>query len=405
MRVTALNQLSARSIKSLPNGMHSDGGGLYLRAKGNSRSWIFRYTFGGKKKEIGLGSIQSVTLSTARQKAAGNREIIATGGDPKVAKEAAKAAAVAPVEVKAMTFETAMQEFLTGHLKTLTNRKAKTQWENSLRMHAASLLPMTCADITASDIHTCLDPIWMAKMETASRVRQRIEKILAFADAKEDRDRRNPADMDGKLGFLLPKQAKVRVVKHHAAVPVTDAPDAFLRLWVKRDNGMGYAAMVTAILTGLRSGEARNLRWSDIRDDHILIPADRMKARRDHRIPLTPLLEAHLFAQHRFAGTDLVHPGTSGRPISDMTMAQAMRRSGLGNYTPHGWRSTFSDWANGSGYSRDHVEDQLAHTIGNAVERAYRRSDFLDQRRPLMEAWEGFVAAQVNEGGLLHAAE
>ncbi len=374
--------------------MHSDGGGLFLRVKSGQRSWVFRFTHEGRKREMGLGSASSVGLAQARQMAADARERVAAGIDP-IEARATAVSEPSPVAACCLTFREAADAFLCGYGPTLTNSKHRRQWWSSLDTYADSLMPMLCRDIRAADVHACLSPIWLEKMETASRVRQRIERVLAWADAQEDRDRQNPADMRGKLGFLLPPQARVRTTRHHAAVPVEAAPEAFGRLWAKRDAGAGYRAVVALVLSALRSGEIRRLEWGDLEGDVIRIPAARMKARRDHVLPLSPLLAGHIAAQPRWEDSPLVFPGQGGRPMSDMTIAQAMRRTGLGDFTPHGWRSTFRDWAGQQGWARELAEHQLAHAVGSATERAYARDTLVEARRPMMAAWAAFVFSEL----------
>lgn len=240
-----------------------------------------------------------------------------------------------------------MGRYIGAHRATWSNGKHAGQWESSLRRHAGPLLRLDVAAITTADVEAVLAPIWLEKPETASGVRQRIERILGAAIARGDRPGPNPAGWLDNLSVLMPDQSKVHVVKHHSAVPWQDAPAAFATIVGKRDVGIGYRAVVTLCLTALRSGEVRHLQWADVAGDALVIPAARMKARRAHRVPVTGPLAAHLSALPRVAGAgDLVHPGQSRTAMSDMTISKAMKGAGLGDYTPHGWRSTFSDWAN-----------------------------------------------------------
>ncbi|MEP1202006.1 tyrosine-type recombinase/integrase [Tateyamaria sp.] len=304
----------------------------------------------------------------------------------------ALAAPVAPATAReAMSFEAAMRRYIQAHHVTWSNAKHARQWETSLRNHAAPLMRQNVAQITSADIEAVMLPIWLSKIETASRVRQRIERVLSASIARGDRPGPNPAAWRDNLEHILPAQSKVRKVKHHAAVPWEDAPAAFRTIWDMRGTGTGYQALVTLILTGMRSGEVRSLEWEDIKRDHLLIPAERMKARKAQRFGMSLPLAIWLDSLPRIEGTDCVHPGRFNRLMSDETIATAMQGAGLGEYTVHGWRSTFSDWANAQGWSRDLIEDALAHQIGNSTERAYRRGDYLDRRQKLMAAWARYL--------------
>lgn len=385
-----MNKLSAKAAKSAADGWHSDGGGLYLRVKGPSRSWVFRWTEGIKKRERAIGPQSAISLATARQRATDARQALADGEAPAVAKAAP---ITAPARPKVKTLGMAAQDYIHARRQTWSNAKHAAQWQASLDLHATNLLKMPITDITSADLADTLSPIWLTKIETASRVRQRIERILGACIARGERAGPNPAALRDNLDVILPSQKRVKVIKHHAAIPVEDAPTAFAAIWHKRDAGIGYAGLITLALTALRSGEVRHLEWGDLDVGTINIPAERMKARKDHRVPVTEFLVSYLSSRPRWSDSPLVHPGQGGRPMSDMTLAKAMKGAGFGDYTPHGWRSTFSDWANGEGWHRDLVEDQLAHTIGNAVERAYRRADFLERRRPMMDAWAEYLGS------------
>lgn len=389
MRTGALNKLTARGVAAAKDGMHSDGGGLYLRVKGASRVWVFRFTHDGRKREMGMGRVALVSLASAREKAAAAREQVGQGIDP-IASKPAPAPVPQPVS-RSVTFADAMRKYIRAHHQTWSNAKHSAQWESSLESYAGSIMRKPVADITTADVETLLAPIWLTKIETASRVRQRVERILSASIARGDRPGPNPAALRDNFEHILSSQKKLKQVKHHAAVPWQDAPAAFQSILARRAKGIGYQALITVCFTACRSGEVRHLQWDDVQDDTLSIPAARMKARRDHRVPISGPLAAHLSALPHIAGTPLIHSGTGGKPMSDMTMAKALRNAGWPDATPHGWRSTFSDWANAEGWSRDLIEDQLAHQIGSGVERAYRRSDYLDRRRPLMDAWAAYL--------------
>lgn len=388
MRTGSLNKLTARGAAAAQDGMHSDGGGLFLRVKGASRAWVFRFTVDGRKREMGLGPASAVSLATARTKAAEARDLVGQGIDPIAGRTAPQ---LAPRKRQPRSFRAALRTYIDAHHQTWSNAKHAAQWQSSLERHAGDLMRRDVAEITTADIEAVLLPIWLTKCETAGRVRQRIERILSATIARGDRPGPNPAAWRDNLEHVLPSQKKVRTVTHHASVPWQEAPAAFRAILDRRSQGVGYGALVTLCLTALRSGEVRHLEWDDVDQDALVLPAERMKARRPHRVPITPPLAAYLANQPRITGTPLVHPGTGGRPMSDMTMSKAMKGAGLDDFTPHGWRSTFSGWANAQGWGRDLIEDQLAHQIGNAVERAYRREDFLERRRPLMTAWAGYL--------------
>ncbi|MEP3329223.1 integrase arm-type DNA-binding domain-containing protein [Sedimentitalea sp.] len=386
----ALHKLSARAVKHAKDGMHSDGGGLFLRVKGSGRSWVCRFTWDGRKREMGIGSVDVVTLAQAREKSAEVRQLVGSGIDPIEARKTPDTTpAVAPVLLGAgQTFKTAMTGFLALNEGQWRNPKHRQQWRNTLGSYAKPLMQKHVGEITVDDLEAVLVPIWHSKPETATRLRGRIERVIGYSIAKGWTRGPNPAAWRGCLEHILPAQ-KATVV-HHAAVPVDEAPAAFRLLWDKRNRGMGANALCFAILGAMRSGEVRGLAWDEVKENHILIDADRMKAGRDHRIPITPMMQDYLEAQPRMVGSDLVFPSSRNGPISDMTMSKAMKTSGI-KATPHGWRSVFSDWANNQGFRREWIEDALAHTIGSSVERAYRRGDFMDQRRDLMVAWGQFL--------------
>lgn len=385
MRQTRLHKLTSKQIQHSKDGKLSDGGGLQLRTRGTNRVWIFRYSFNGKSREMGLGPVD---VKEARTRAAQAREDLAAGIDPLDSPVTTVAAPVA-----GLTFRAAMDRYLGMRSAEWSNSKHAKQWPSSLNTYAKPLMRMPVGDISTRHIADCLSPIWQSKQETASRVRQRIERILSASIALGDRDGPNPAVWRDNLELVLGKQK--RPVKHHAAVPVDQAPAAFADLWQRRHTGVGAMGAVLIALTVLRSGEVRHMQWSDLDGDVLEIPADRMKARKSHRVPVGGPLRDVLDGLPKWSGTPLVLPSARGVVMSDMTIAAAMKRAGWGAYTPHGWRSTFSDWAHGEGWNHRWIEDALAHTIGSNVERAYRRSDYLTQRQLLMDAWHNCLFSNV----------
>lgn len=380
MRTQALNKLSATAVKSAGDGMHSDGGGLFLRVKNGRKSWVFRFTRDGRKREMGLGGLDTVTLAKARTAATEARQQVSEGLDPIAERDR-------PTEVDTVvvTFRQAVTQFLDANAPTWKNAKHRQQWQNTLDTYAAPLMAHPVQQVATADVVACLLPIWHTKAETARRARGRIERVMSAQIALGNRPAPNPAAWKDNLEHVLPRQ-KDEVV-HHAAVPVDQVPEAFARLWECRQDGQGAAALVLGIMGAMRSGEVRGLLWSDVQGDLIVIPRDRMKAGKEHRIPITPQMREHLDDLPRFKGCALVFPSNRMGQISDMTMKAAMRRCDLGQYTPHGWRSSFSDWANRDGFRREHIEDALAHIVGSRVERAYRRGDFLEHRQELTQKW------------------
>lgn len=388
MRTQALGKLTAKAVKNAVDGMHSDGGGLFLRVKGNSRAWVFRYTRERKKREMGMGSFRSVSLAEARGKSAEARALVSNGQDP------ISLRSVTPNKetVATPTFRQAMQRYFISNAPTWRSGKHKEQWCNSLENYCGPLMPVPVDQIDVNNIERIIAPIWVDKHETATRVRGRVERILGSCIARKEMYGPNPAAWRDNLEHILPKMMSVRKVRHHPAVPVSAAPAAFQALMAKANSGIGYRAVAFAALTGLRSGEARNLCWKDVGDDRIMIPAERMKAERDHIIPMSGYLASWMNDLEHWDDCELIFPGQSGSVMSDMTMAMAMRRSGLEAYTVHGWRSTFRDWAGMNGWDRELAEYQIAHQVGSAVERAYARDTLIDRRRPMMEKWEGYIA-------------
>jgi integrase len=392
MRSTRLNLLSDRKVKHAPAGLTSDGGGLYIRNRNGNLAWMFRYTQDGKKREMGMGSYPAVSLASARERATAARECLAGGGDPKAAGPAPVAAVTG-----APTFRTAMDRYLQLKGAEWSNKKHASQWPNTLNTYARSLMDMPVDQITAQHVVGVLAPIWQTKAETASRVRQRIEAILGACIVFGDRPGPNPAQW--KYGLELVMGRQKAVVKHHEAVAVATAPDAFLRLWSARDKGMGAQGAIMCAMSCLRSGEVRKLQW-DMWDggDTIHCPAAIMKREHsDHRVHVPAFMQAWMSDLPRWAHSDLILPGHRGKPMSDNTIRKAQQVALDDKTTPHGWRSTFTDWATESGYADRWVADTKHHQIGDATERAYRRTDYLQQRRPMLDDWVNYLTSKVND--------
>lgn len=387
----ALNRMTARKVASLKEpGRHADGGGLYLRVTpAGAKSWVFMTASAGKRTEIGLGAESSISLATARKLAADMREAVATGTDPR--------AVVAPKPVVAtpevITFGAFAETYIASVEDGWRNDIHRKQWRSSLRDHAGVLKSKPIRDINTEDVLAVLQPIWLTKSETASRVRGRIEKILAAAKARGLRplDAANPAQWKGHLDVLLPRRSKL-TRGHHEALAWQDAPIFVAQL--RKRTALAARALEFTILTAARSGETLGATWGEIDLDRKLwtVPAHRMKAGAEHVVPLSaPALTLLRALRPKNPGAaDLVF-AVGGAARSNMAMAMLLRRMGH-SVTTHGMRSTFRDWAgDATGFPRDLIEQALAHTISNKAERAYRRGTAIERRRTLMDAWARYL--------------
>ena len=388
-------ELGALAVKQIEApGAHYVGGvqGLMLQVTaGAGRSWLLRAVIGGKRREMGLGSYPAVSLAQARVKASEAREMIRQGVDPVDRQRAAQSTLRAAV-LSALTFEQCAASYITAQQAGWKNAKHAQQWGNTLAQHAYPLIgALSVQDIGLPQVLAVLEPIWRTKTETASRLRGRIELVLDWATARGYRVGLNPARWRGHLDKMLPKPSKVAKVEHHPALLAADMAAFMVRL--RAAEGMGARALEFVILTAARSGEVRGARWSEIdrTEKTWLIPADRMKAGKEHRVPLSEAALALLDVLPVISDNDLVFPAARGGPLSDMTLSAVLRRMAL-DAVPHGFRSTFRDWASElTSYPRDVAEMALAHTIGDKVEAAYRRGDLFEKRRLMMKDWAAFL--------------
>jgi integrase len=377
------SKLTARKVETAKPGKYSDGGNLYLIvSETGARKWVLRFTWRGRAKEMGLGSAASVPLADAREKAASARRTIAQGLNPI---DERKRDAGIP------TFG----EMADDVRKTLSagfrNEKHKAQWKLTLETYAAPLRARPVDTIATDDLLAVLKPIWTTKAETASRVRGRIEKVLDAAKAKGFRKGENPARWRGHLDHLLPRPSKL-ARGHHAAMPYEEVAVFIAKL--RKREATSALALELCILTAARTGEILGLRWPEIDLDKQIwtVPASRMKAGREHRVPLSPRAVAILRQLEKLKAGDFVFPGQKTKsPFSGRVLQMVLRKLGVKNATVHGFRSSFRDWAgNVSNFPREVTETALAHVIGDKAEQAYRRSDALEKRRKLMEAWASY---------------
>ncbi len=389
-----LNRLTALQISRLTEpGYFTDGGGLYLSvSKTGTKSWIFRYDWQGKRHEMGLGSLKTVLLQTARTKARDCRQQILDGINPLVAKRATRRAS-ALERARAITFDQCATAFIAAHRDGWKNPKHIKQWENTLTDYASPKVgKLSVADVDTALVRKILEPIWKTKTVTAKRLRARIENILDWATVAGYRTGDNPARWKGHLDKMLAAPGKVAKTAHFAALPWSEVGQFMVDL--RQQQGIAARGVELAILTAARSGEIRGATWAEIDLDGALwtIPADRMKAGREHRIPLSKQAVALLNALPR--NGEFVFPGAKakdGKPLSDMSLTAVLRRMKRGDITVHGFRSTFRDWcAEASNFPRAVAEHALAHKLPDKTEAAYQRGDLLTKRVALMTAWANY---------------
>jgi integrase len=364
--------LTVRKIETAKPGKYGDGANLYLVvSETGAKKWVLRFTWRRKPKEMGLGSATGVSLADAREKAATARRTIAKGINPI---EERKRDGSIP------TFGEVADDVRQSLSQGFRNEKHKAQWKSTLENYAAPLRAKPVDIIGTDDVLAVLKPIWTTKAETASRVRARIEKVLDGAKAKGFRDGENPARWRGHLDHLLPRPSKL-ARGHHAAMPYEDVAAFIVKL--RKREASAAQALELCILTAARSGEILGMQWSEIDLDTKVwtVPANRMKAGREHRVPLSPRAVVILQLLEGMKIGNFVFPGQArGKPLSNMAMEMMLRRMKIDNATVHGFRSSFRDWAgNVSNFPRELIETALAHVVGDKAEQAYRRSDALEK--------------------------
>ena len=425
--------LSAQSVKNLKaSGKYSDGSGLglFLLVKPNGRKfWVQRIMISGRRRDIGLGGYPLVSLADARGLALTNKQTIRQGGDPLAEKRKAN---------ESVTFKAAAERYLETKLSGFKNPKHRAQWGSTLRSYAYPVLGhLDVNTIEPRDVLRVVQPIWETKTETAKRLRGRIEAVLSWATVAGHRAGENPALWKGNLSEMLPAPSKVAKSAHYPALMLSDAAKWFTALQGRQ--GFGARCLEFLALTAGRSGDVRGMTWGEIhiassdgtlapldqgKHDAVLpdklagavwlIPAQRMKREREHRVPLTSAMINLLLRVPRMGGTDLVFPSTKHTLLSDATLGNVMKRMHVADVgaggkgfvdaitgrpaVPHGLRSTFRDWGAERGIDRDLMEISLSHLVGSDVERAYRRSDMLERRRAVMQDWAGFLVGNETRG-------
>lgn len=387
-------QLSDRAVAAIKNeGRHAVGGvaGLHLRVSAGYRGWILRIQVGDQRKDMGLGPYPAVSLLDARDKARKIHDDLRNGLTP-ISPRKQQRGVLAAKSATEKTFRWCAEEYLKAKSCEWKNAKHRQQWENTLETYTMPYLGhLMVATIDLPHVLQCLEPIWSTKNETASRLRGRIETVLDWAAVHKYRSGDNPARWKGHLDKVLSAPSKIQKVEHHRAVAVDEMPQFMNSLRARV--GTAARALEFVILTAARSGEVRGASWSELDLVQAIwtIPAERMKAGAEHRVPLSAEALKLLKNLPRLGGTDLLFPGTKGQALSDMTMTAVMRRMEV-NAVPHGFRSAFRDWVGEkTNFPRELAEQALAHTLESKVEAAYRRGDALEKRRQMMQEWAVFI--------------
>lgn len=387
-------ELTAIAVKNLKKpGRYAVGGvpGLFLLiSDGGGRSWILRIMVGNRRRDMGLGGVDTLSLAEAREQARRFRQQALDGIDP-IAKRKEARAALREAKREGVLFAEAAERFISSQQGQWRNHKHIYQWRQTMESYAYPVIGLTpVQDIKLKDILNILEPIWHSKTETAARLRGRLEKILDWAIVHNHRPADNPARWKGYLDKVLPSPNKITKPQHYKALPIDEVPEFMCDLLAREGNSS--LALAFIILTATRSGEVRGATWNEIDVEKATwtIPAERMKAGKEHRVPLSPAALDILRRVPRFAGVNIIFPSPSGGKLSDMALTILMRKMEA-DAVPHGFRSTFRDWvAEHTSYPNHVAEMALAHTISNKVEAAYRRGDLFDKRREMMNAWAAF---------------
>lgn len=392
------NALTPLAVKNAKPGRHADGGGLHLLVKDTgARSWVYRFMLNGQSRDLGLGAasgLDAIALAAARDLAAALRLKVKAGIDPlaerqRVAAEAVAAAQAA--EIAGITFKTVAEAYIKANEASWRNDKHRQQWRNTLASYVYPVMgELPVAEIGTAHVLKILEPLWQNKPETASRIRGRIETVLDAAKARGYREGENPARWRGHIAQILPPRSRL-TRGHHKAMPYGAIP-AFMAKLRERE-AMAALALEFVILTATRTSEVLGATWAEVDLDKAIwtVPASRMKAGKEHRIPLSPRAIEILEAVKPMK-RDSLFPADKGGKLSTMAMSMLLRRMKV-DCTVHGFRSGFRDWAaECTGYAHEVCEMALAHVIGNKSEAAYRRGDLFEKRRRLMTDWTSYCA-------------
>lgn len=391
------NVLTVKKIASGKGKKLRDGGGLWLVTKGSGRYWILDYRFGGKRRQMGLGPYHSVGLAEARLKAEAARAVLRSGQDPVEHRRTEEASMAASVADGVMTFGKYADAFVDNAVSAgrWRGKKTEARWRNMMTNHAAPLREKELAAVGVQDVLSLLRPLWGVKQETAEKLREAIERVLDAAKVEGLREGDNPAAWRGNLEHVFHKPDAISRTRNHAAMPWRELP-AFMGA-LRQVDTIGARALEFTILTAARSGEVRGAVWDEVDLEAKLwtIPAERMKAGKIHRVPLSDRAVEVLQEMKSKKLNDFLFPGAGVRkPISSNTMSKSLRENGGAGFTVHGFRSTMRDWVTeATTLDGDLAEMALAHAVGDAVARAYARSDALEKRRQLMADWAQHCAS------------
>ena len=387
--------------KGLQAGLHRDGDGLYLQVTGpESRSWIFRYSFRGKPRWLGLGSTQHVTLAAARNARDDARTEIRRGVDPVAARKEQRAQERIGT-VKRVSFRERAEQYIQAHEEGWRNQKHREQWRASLKAYAYPIIgELAASEVAASHLVEILRPIWSEKPETARRLRGRIEAVLDYAADPDDMHYRNPAAMTAQLLKKLPRPSASKNVQNHPSLSYEEIGPFMAAL--REREGIAARALEFVIATAARTGEVLGARWNemDIAGAVWTVPAERMKGAREHRVPLSAIALKALKAMQAVKQGEVVFPSLPhDRPLSNMALLTVLRRMNRADLTVHGFRSTFRTWAaEQTTFPREVAEAALAHVLKDKTEKAYQRGDLFEKRRRLMIAWAEYIARPAGRG-------
>lgn len=408
-----MGNLNTAKLRTLTKpGTYGDGAGLYLQVRGaEQRSWLYRFKVHGKAHLMGLGTFADVSLAEARDAAQTARKLVRQGIDPIERRRVQRAEVAARAGLN--TFSEVADAYIAAHEASWRNAKHRQQWRNTLDTYAVPILgKLPVAQVDVGSVMRVLEPIWREKTETASRLRGRIESVLDYATARGWRTGENPARWRGHMDNLLPARSKIAQVEHHPALPWLEVGAFMANL--RDEEGTGALALRFAILTATRTGEVVRAMWSeiDMREALWVIPAKRMKAGREHRVPLSDpalavLTEAAKLRTKKDQDGPVFPGGKAGKPLSNMALLMLLRRMKRSDLTAHGFRSTFRDWcAEATNYPREVAEAALAHTLRDKTEAAYQRGDMMEKRRRLMAEWATFCGRTASAGEVvsLHVA-